>query len=81
MSPSNKLGCRRNSLAISMVWRRIAVRNAFKCAFKNVFRGWRDGSVVKTALPEVLSSNPSNCMVAHNHLYSYSGFIYIKEKK
>jgi len=23
-----------------------------------------------TALPEVLSSNPSNHMVAHNHLYS-----------
>jgi hypothetical protein len=32
--------------------------------------GWRDGSVVKTltALPEVLSSIPSNHMVAHNHL-------------
>jgi hypothetical protein len=30
-------------------------------------RGWRDDSVVKTALPEVLSSNPSNHMVAHNH--------------
>jgi hypothetical protein len=31
--------------------------------------GWRDGSEVKTppALPEVLSSNPSN-QVAHNHL-------------
>jgi hypothetical protein len=28
---------------------------------------WRDGSVVKT-LPEVLSSNPSNHMVAHDHL-------------
>ena len=34
-------------------------------------RGWRDGSVVKStnsALPEVLSSIPSNHMVAHNHL-------------
>jgi hypothetical protein len=31
--------------------------------------GWRDGSVVKrTVLPKVLSSKPSNHMVAHNHL-------------
>jgi hypothetical protein len=31
--------------------------------------GWRDGSVGKrTAFPKVLSSNPSNHMVAHNHL-------------
>ena len=32
--------------------------------------GWRDGSVVRvlTAVPEVLSSIPSNHMVAHNHL-------------
>jgi hypothetical protein len=30
------------------------------------------------ALPKVLSSNPSNHMVAHNHLYSYSVLIYIK---
>jgi hypothetical protein len=30
---------------------------------------WTDGSEVKTALPEVLSSIPSNHdMVAHNHL-------------
>ena len=32
---------------------------------------WRDGSVVKNtdcSLPEVLSSVPSNHMVAHNHL-------------
>jgi len=31
---------------------------------------WRDGSVVRalTALPEVLSSIPSNHMVAYNHL-------------
>ena len=28
--------------------------------------GWRDGSAVKNA--EVLSSSPSNHMVAHNHL-------------
>jgi hypothetical protein len=33
-------------------------------------RGWRDGSQVRalTALPEILSSIPSNHMVAHNHL-------------
>jgi hypothetical protein len=31
-----------------------------------------------TALPKVLSSNPSNHIVAHNHLYSYSVLIYIK---
>jgi hypothetical protein len=33
--------------------------------------GWRDGSEVKTlsALLRVLSSLPSNDMVAHNHLY------------
>ena len=31
-----------------------------------------------SALPNVLSSNPSNHMVAHNHLYSYSVLIYIK---
>jgi hypothetical protein len=32
-------------------------------------KGWRDGSVrALTALPEVLSSIPSNHMVAHNHL-------------
>jgi hypothetical protein len=31
-----------------------------------------------TALPKVLSSNPNNHMVAHNHLYSYSVLIYIK---
>ena len=30
----------------------------------------REGAL--TALPKVLSSNPSNHMVAHNHLYSYS---------
>jgi hypothetical protein len=31
-----------------------------------------------TALLKVLSSNPSNHMVAHNHLYNYSVLIYIK---
>jgi hypothetical protein len=31
-----------------------------------------------TALPKVLSSIPSNHMVAHNHLYSYSVLIHIK---
>jgi hypothetical protein len=34
-------------------------------------RGWRGGSAGKrtlTALPEALSSIPSNHMVAHNHL-------------
>jgi hypothetical protein len=31
-----------------------------------------------TVLPKVLSSNPSNHMVDHNHLYSYSVLIYIK---
>jgi len=35
--------------------------------------GWGAGEMVQwlralTALPEVLSSNPSNHMVAHNHL-------------
>ena len=30
-----------------------------------------------TVLPKVLSSNPSNHMVAHNHLYCYSVLIYI----
>jgi hypothetical protein len=37
---------------------------------KRTESGWRDGSVVKrlTALPEVLSSIPSNHMVAHNYL-------------
>jgi hypothetical protein len=29
---------------------------------------WRSGSVVKSTLPEVLSSIPSNHMVAQNHL-------------
>jgi len=40
------------------------------CSFRSVPGGWRDGSVVRapTALPGVLSSNPSNHMVAHNHL-------------
>jgi hypothetical protein len=35
------------------------------------YGGWRDGSAVKkalTALPEILSSIPSNHMVVHNHL-------------
>jgi hypothetical protein len=34
------------------------------------FGGWQDGSVVKSTdtIPEVLSSNPSNHMVTHNHL-------------
>jgi hypothetical protein len=31
-----------------------------------------------TVLLKVLSSNPSNHMVAHNHQYSYSVLIYIK---
>jgi hypothetical protein len=35
-------------------------------------RGWRDGSAqllkALIALPEILSSIPSNQMVAHNHL-------------
>jgi hypothetical protein len=30
------------------------------------------------ALLKVLSSNPSNHMIAHNYLYSYSVLIYIK---
>jgi hypothetical protein len=42
---------------------------------KKIRLGWRDGSA---ALPKVLSSNPSNHMVAHNHQYSYSVLIYIK---
>jgi hypothetical protein len=32
-----------------------------------------------TALPKVLSSNPSNHTVAHNCLYSYSVLIYINK--
>jgi hypothetical protein len=34
------------------------------------FRGWRDGSVVKSTAKglKVLRSNPRNHMVAHNHL-------------
>jgi hypothetical protein len=37
--------------------------------FKNVYSGWKDGSAIKsTVLPEVLSSIPSNHMVAHTHL-------------
>jgi hypothetical protein len=37
--------------------------------FKNkIDGGWGDGSAL-TALPKVLSSNPSNHMVAHNHPY------------
>jgi hypothetical protein len=37
---------------------------------KRQTRDWRDGSVVKSTdcFPEVLSSIPSNHMVAHNHL-------------
>jgi hypothetical protein len=31
-----------------------------------------------TVLPKVLSSNPSNHMVAHSHLYSYTVLIDIK---
>jgi hypothetical protein len=34
-----------------------------------------------TAFPKVLSSNPSNHMVTHKHLYSYSVLIYIKINK
>jgi hypothetical protein len=38
--------------------------------YKKCFAGWRDGSVVKStrALPELLSSIPSNHMVAHSYL-------------
>ena len=46
-------------------------RKAKEDAFlsKEVFQGWRDGSVsTLTALPEILSSNPSNHMVAHNEI-------------
>jgi hypothetical protein len=44
---------------------------------------WRAGEMAQllralTALPKVLISNPRNHMMAHNHLYSYSVFIYIK---
>jgi len=37
---------------------------------KGVRLGWRDAQWLKAliALPEVLNSNPSNHMVAHNHL-------------
>jgi hypothetical protein len=31
-----------------------------------------------TVLPKILSSHPSNHMMAYNHLYSYSVLIYIK---
>ena len=38
-------------------------------AYLNIIKlCWREGPVVKTALPKVLSSNPNNHMVAHNHL-------------
>jgi hypothetical protein len=37
-------------------------------SFKTSNLGWKDGSAVKTALLKVLSSNPSNHMVVHNHL-------------
>ena len=45
-------------------------RAVAKAASRVHLRGWRDGSAVRTlaALPEVLSSIPSNHMVAHNHL-------------
>jgi hypothetical protein len=36
-------------------------------ALKSISMGWIDGSAL-TALSRVLSSNPSNHMVAHNHL-------------
>jgi hypothetical protein len=41
-----------------------------KTCLKRQEQGWREGSVVKSsdALPEVLSSIPSNHMMAHNHL-------------
>jgi hypothetical protein len=41
-----------------------------KNTFKNKIEGWRDDSAVRAlaALSEVLSSNPSNNMVVHNHL-------------
>ena len=35
------------------------------CLKKKIDKGWRDGSL--TALPKILSSNPSNHMVACNH--------------
>jgi len=42
----------------------------FHNSVKVLFWSWRGGSAVRalTALPEVLSSIPSNHMVAHNHL-------------
>jgi hypothetical protein len=48
------------------------VRQCSRVIAKEIMHsGWRDGSVVKSmdcTLPEVLSSSPSNHMVAHNHL-------------
>jgi hypothetical protein len=51
-----------------------------KCPAKNTLAG--AGEMAQrlralTALPEVLSLNPSNHMVAHNHQNSYSVLIYI----
>jgi hypothetical protein len=34
-----------------------------------------------TVLPKVLSSIPSNHMMAHNHLYNYNVLIYVKINK
>jgi hypothetical protein len=39
---------------------------------------WLSGLRALTAPLKVLSSNPSNHMVTHNHLYSYSILVYIK---
>ena len=57
----------------------VFITNYNKSLIKKTIRGWRDDSVTKntgcsfrgpefTALPEVLSSIPSNHMAAHNHL-------------
>jgi hypothetical protein len=46
------------------------VKDRLKAISRRKGVGWKDGSRLRalTALPEVLSSVPSNHMVAHNHL-------------
>jgi hypothetical protein len=56
----------------------VTIHNSLREEIKNIFEaeikaGGRAGGMIQrlralTALPEVLSSNPSNHMVAHNHL-------------
>ena len=45
-------------------------------ALKRKNGGWRDGSAVKSS--NCSYEGPSNHMMVHNHLYSYSVLIYIR---